>query len=411
LTPTSHPQRACWAAATRAASAAAPPAAAGRTPATTGGTTVGVVLLWTAQTASTAVAPPVCLTVLVLNPRCVCMCAAEDSSSEGWMVADKLHLPAFAGQGSSSSGGGGGQPNASSLGSSSSSSSGGASGDASSGSSVQLDIVFGCENLETGELYKQAADGVLGMGNSPNAVPRQVRVWHVRWQRGCGALGSGHAAVNATPLCRPPHALARPRTRSWRVRGACGTPSHCALDALRAASCCWVRARRALACLAAWEQHARVAARHRRAFLRADTATLGCLRARRRLRHAASGAAALHAAAAGAAQRVLHSGDSWCEPARQAAARAPGERCGARRAAWAQQLPRVCLCTRRRAGDAHARAVCCVSRLSAPVCRRSLTTRAATAPCLTAPPRLLTCRPQPTPRLWGSCRARSQARA
>lgn len=80
-----------------------------------------------------------------------CVLAAEDSSSEGWMIADKLHLPVAGSSGSNTSS------------TTSSSSSGG------------LDVVFGCENAETGEIYKQRADGVLGLGNSDNALPRQVR--------------------------------------------------------------------------------------------------------------------------------------------------------------------------------------------------------------------------------------------
>ena len=36
-------------------------------------------------------------------------------------------------------------------------------------------LVFGCESDETGEIYKQDADGLLGMGNSNNAFQSQVR--------------------------------------------------------------------------------------------------------------------------------------------------------------------------------------------------------------------------------------------
>jgi hypothetical protein len=65
------------------------------------------------------------------------------------MVADQLHL---AGQASSSD---------SSTGNSSS-------------SSRAVEVVFGCENVETGEIYRQRVDGVLGMGNNANSLPRQV---------------------------------------------------------------------------------------------------------------------------------------------------------------------------------------------------------------------------------------------
>jgi hypothetical protein len=48
------------------------------------------------------------------------------------------------------------------------------SNSSSSTSIAAIDFVFGCENAESGEIYKQAVDGVLGMGNSRNAFPRQV---------------------------------------------------------------------------------------------------------------------------------------------------------------------------------------------------------------------------------------------
>lgn len=62
------------------------------------------------------------------------------------MVADKLHLAA---EGSSGNG-------------------------SNSSSSRAVEVVFGCENMETGEIYKQRVDGVLGMGNNVNSLPRQV---------------------------------------------------------------------------------------------------------------------------------------------------------------------------------------------------------------------------------------------
>jgi hypothetical protein len=61
------------------------------------------------------------------------------------MVADKLHLAAP-----------------------------GSSGDGSREGSRAVEVVFGCENAETGEIYKQRVDGVLGMGNNVNSLPRQV---------------------------------------------------------------------------------------------------------------------------------------------------------------------------------------------------------------------------------------------
>jgi hypothetical protein len=35
-------------------------------------------------------------------------------------------------------------------------------------------MVFGCENGETGEIYRQKADGIMGMGNNNNAFQSQV---------------------------------------------------------------------------------------------------------------------------------------------------------------------------------------------------------------------------------------------
>lgn len=69
--------------------------------------------------------------------------AAERSSSEGWMIEDTFGFP-------------------------------------DSDSPVRL--VFGCENGETGEIYRQMADGIMGMGNNHNAFQSQVRVRGVGWE-------------------------------------------------------------------------------------------------------------------------------------------------------------------------------------------------------------------------------------
>ena len=61
-------------------------------------------------------------------------CAAEQSSSAGLLVADQLHV-----------------------------------GDGS------VEVVFGCETKETGEIYNQEADGILGLGNSEVSLINQVR--------------------------------------------------------------------------------------------------------------------------------------------------------------------------------------------------------------------------------------------
>lgn len=47
-------------------------------------------------------------------------------------------------------------------------------------------VVFGCEQQETGEIYRQTADGILGMGNNNNAFQSQVRVCAVLGKSFCG---------------------------------------------------------------------------------------------------------------------------------------------------------------------------------------------------------------------------------
>lgn len=39
---------------------------------------------------------------------------------------------------------------------------------------TRVPVAFGCEDGETGEIYKQRPDGILGMGNSPGAFHSQV---------------------------------------------------------------------------------------------------------------------------------------------------------------------------------------------------------------------------------------------
>jgi hypothetical protein len=36
-------------------------------------------------------------------------------------------------------------------------------------------VVFGCEMRETGEIYQQEADGILGLGNAEISLVNQVR--------------------------------------------------------------------------------------------------------------------------------------------------------------------------------------------------------------------------------------------
>ncbi|KIZ07939.1 hypothetical protein MNEG_0012 [Monoraphidium neglectum] len=60
---------------------------------------------------------------------------AEHSSSEGWLVLDRFHFP---------------------------------------DGSTPVEVTFGCGMRETGEIYRQAADGILGMGNNANALHSQL---------------------------------------------------------------------------------------------------------------------------------------------------------------------------------------------------------------------------------------------
>lgn len=39
-----------------------------------------------------------------------------------------------------------------------------------------VDVVFGCETKETGEIFNQEADGILGLGNSEVSMINQVNV-------------------------------------------------------------------------------------------------------------------------------------------------------------------------------------------------------------------------------------------
>ena len=38
-----------------------------------------------------------------------------------------------------------------------------------------VDVVFGCETKETGEIFNQEADGILGLGNSEVSMVNQAR--------------------------------------------------------------------------------------------------------------------------------------------------------------------------------------------------------------------------------------------
>ena len=67
------------------------------------------------------------------DPKNILRCAAEQSSSAGLLMEDMLHL---------ADGG--------------------------------VDVVFGCETKETGEIFNQEADGIMGLGNSEVSLVNQV---------------------------------------------------------------------------------------------------------------------------------------------------------------------------------------------------------------------------------------------
>ncbi|KXZ54970.1 hypothetical protein GPECTOR_3g137 [Gonium pectorale] len=75
-----------------------------------------------------------CFVMLFSAALCL-MAAAEGSSSQGWLIEDAFGFPDD-------------QP--------------------------PVRFVFGCENGETGEIYKQMADGIMGMGNNHNAFHSQL---------------------------------------------------------------------------------------------------------------------------------------------------------------------------------------------------------------------------------------------
>lgn len=81
--------------------------------------------------------------------------AAEHSSSEGALVLDKLAFPD------------GGPP---------------------------MDVTFGCAVKESGEIFRQAADGIMGLGNNANALHSQVGsggVWGGAAMRGMPDTAGG----------------------------------------------------------------------------------------------------------------------------------------------------------------------------------------------------------------------------
>lgn len=75
-----------------------------------------------------------------------------------------------------------------------------------------MDVVFGCETKETGEIFNQEADGILGLGNSEVSMVNQVgypSVTHL-------LMGS---CVDFTELIMPARrALIAERTQSAAAR-------------------------------------------------------------------------------------------------------------------------------------------------------------------------------------------------
>ncbi len=71
-------------------------------------------------------------------------------------------------------------------------------------------VVFGCESVERGEIYRQEADGLMGLGNNNNALQSQVcarvRVY-VYGGRGAAPV-CDPAAVFFTCVCSAHHARA-----------------------------------------------------------------------------------------------------------------------------------------------------------------------------------------------------------
>lgn len=93
---------------------------------------------------------------------------AEGSSTTGRVISDVLHVPLPASGRAVEAGGAGGASNGSNGASTSSSSS------SSSANYYSPRVQFGCADTEDGMLRTQAADGILGLGNSADTVVGQL---------------------------------------------------------------------------------------------------------------------------------------------------------------------------------------------------------------------------------------------
>jgi hypothetical protein len=96
-------------------------------------------------------------TSLLMAAHCIPF-AAEQSSSEGVLLEDVLELVDVPGSS---------LPSDKSAAANRSSISEGGKG-------PPVRVVFGCEKSESGEIYRQVADGIMGLGNNDNALTSQV---------------------------------------------------------------------------------------------------------------------------------------------------------------------------------------------------------------------------------------------
>jgi hypothetical protein len=101
------------------------------------------------------------MNVCVCHPPSTRAHAAEQSSSEGVLLEDVFAFQDV--------------PGKLSNGTASSVSGGGAGGGGNIDTAApNVRLVFGCEKSESGEIFRQVADGIMGMGNNDNSLQSQV---------------------------------------------------------------------------------------------------------------------------------------------------------------------------------------------------------------------------------------------
>jgi hypothetical protein len=89
-----------------------------------------------------------------------------------------------------------------------------------------VDVTFGCEMRETGEIYRQAADGILGMGNNANALHSQVCGRGGGWPGGQGSGGRFGCGATAEGCKQPGRAVKlRQRRQTQQAQIASTLPS------------------------------------------------------------------------------------------------------------------------------------------------------------------------------------------